>query len=308
MLEYLPIPAIIIGSLVYARWRRAYLTQVMVIANFFIFIYMFVLDYVGSQHFVPMMEAFTFQPLKFGDPFYIHTLFTSMFMHVHPFHLIGNVLVLYLIGLPLEERIGTRNWGIIYLAGGIAGTLMFYLFSMSANTYLLGASAAIFGIGGALLVLYPKDRIPMLLGPFFTTRAPVWAAVGIMFVVETVLVAMAVEDGTAHIAHVGGIVCGIFLAPVIVGKSAEKRRASLDFELLRRMVVKQEDAALLDKIEAETEPDVRRAWLEFFLKEAARCPKCRRRLGQGYEASGAIPGADGKKIDCECGESWDIRS
>ncbi len=306
MLEYIPIPAIIIGSLLYAWWRKAYLTQVIVIATFFIFTYVFALDYSGSPYFMEMVDAFTFQPLLFGRPEYLHTIFTSMFMHVHPFHLIGNVLVLYLIGLPLEERIGSRNWGIIYLASGLAATLLFWLFNMSSATYLLGASGAIYGIGGALLILYPKDRIPMFLGPFFSMRAPVWAAVGIMFVMETILVAMAVDDGTAHIAHIGGIVCGLFLAPLIVKKAVEKRKADLDFELLRQMVIKPEDAMLLDKIEAETEPDVRKAWLEFFLKEAARCPKCRRRLGEGYKKSGEVPGMRGKKIECECGQSYDI--
>ncbi|MFO7618817.1 MAG: rhomboid family intramembrane serine protease [Thermoplasmata archaeon] len=306
MLEYTPIPAIIIASLAYAWWRKAYLTQVIVIANFFIFLYMFVLDYSGSPYFMEMVDAFTFMPSRFGRLEYLPGFFTSMFMHVHPFHLIGNVLILYLIGLPLEERIGSRNWFAIYLASGIAATLLFFLFHMSSGSYLLGASGAIYGIGGALLILYPKDRIPMFLGPFFSTRAPVWAAVGIMFVMETILVAMAVDDGTAHIAHIGGIVCGILLAPAIVKKAVEKRKAGLDFEMLRRMVVKPEDSALLDKIENETEEDVRKAWLEFFLKEAARCPKCRRRLGEGYEKSGEVPGAQGKKIECECGQSYDI--
>ncbi|MBA3045465.1 MAG: rhomboid family intramembrane serine protease [Candidatus Thermoplasmatota archaeon] len=305
MLEYIPIPAIIIGSLAYAWWRKAYLTQVMVIANFFIFIYVFVLDNMASPLHNDMINAFTFMPSKFGDPLYIHTIFTSMFMHAHPFHLIGNVLVLYLIGLPLEERIGSKNWGIIYLVTGIAATMLFWLFHMSAYTYLLGASGAIFGIGGALLILYPRDRIPMFLGPIFSMRAPVWAAVGIMFVMETILVAMAVDDGTAHIAHVGGIVCGIFLAPILVRKATLKKKAYLDFDLLRKMALRPEDLQVLEKIENETEPDVRKAWLEFFMKEAARCPKCRRRLGESYAKDGKNP-ANEKIIECACGQSYDI--
>jgi hypothetical protein len=68
-------------------------------------------------------------------------------------------------------------------------------------------------------------------------------------------------------------------------------------------VVKKEDHQVVDKIENETEPDVKKAWLDFFLKEAARCPKCRRRLGEGYEKSGKSP-ADEPKITCACGESY----
>jgi membrane associated rhomboid family serine protease len=236
MLEYAPVPAIIIGSLTYAWWRRAYLTQVTVVANFLIFIYMFALDYSGSARFPGVFDAFTFVPARLGEPASLPSIAASMFMHIEPFHLIGNILVLYLIGLPLEERVGSKNWGIIYFASGLAATMLFWMFHPASESHLLGASGAIFGLGGALLILYPRDRIAMFLGPFFTTRAPVWAAVGIMFAVETFLVMMAVDDGTAHVAHVGGIVCGIFLAPLIVKKAAEKKkRENIDYELLRRM-------------------------------------------------------------------------
>ena len=255
MLEYLPIPAIIIGSLFYAWWRKAYLTQVMVISNFFIFLYVFILLWIGNPAGDRVADAFTFVPSRIGDLRYLHTIITSMFMHISPIHLIGNILVLYLIGLPLEERIGSGKWGTIYIAGGIAGTMLFYLFNPDSVSHLLGASGAIFGLGGALLILYPRDEIPMFLGPIFTTRAPVWAAVGIMFVMETVLVMMAVEDGTAHLAHIGGIVCGIFLAPAIASKVKKEKEIALDFELLRQMARKPEDMLMLDKIENETEKE-----------------------------------------------------
>ena len=296
MLEYLPIPAIIIGSLVYAKWKNAYLTQVMVIANFLVFIYVIGLYYVEQDMFYDMRSAFAFMPARFGNMWYMPSIITSMFMHADPFHLIGNILVLYLIGLPLEERIGTKNWGIIYFVTGICATMMFYVFHADSITYLLGASGAIYGLGGALLVLYPKDRIPMLIGPIFSTRAPVWLAVGIMFVVETFLVSMAVDDGTAHIAHVAGMVCGIIIAPGLLKVAVEEKENGLDFELLRKMARTDTEQQMVDKIENETEPDVRQAWLEFFFQDAARCPKCKRRLKE-YRP----------KITCECGETWKVR-
>ncbi len=305
MLELLPVPAIILGSLAYAWWRKAYLTQVMVIANFFIFLYVFYLGWSGSRHWDSVIEAYTFVPGRIADPVYIHTLVTSMYMHSMPMHLIGNVLILYLIGLPLEERVGSRTWGIVYIVSGVFATLLFLVFNLGEEVYLLGASGAIFGLGGALLILYPRDRIPMLLGPIFSTRAPVWAAIGILFVWETVLVVLGVEDGTAHIAHIGGFVCGLFLAPMLASKARKEREKILDFALLRRMVIKPEDGLLLDKVENETEPDVRKAWLEFFLKEAARCPKCRRHLAESYAKDGKNP-ADGGPIRCACGESYNI--
>ena len=296
MLEYLPIPAIIIGSLIYAKWKNAYLTQVMVIANFFIFLYVLALYYIEQPLYYDMRDAFTFMPARFGELAYLPSLITSMYMHADPFHLIGNILILYLIGLPLEERIGSKNWGIIYFVTGIAATMMFYLFHANSFSYLLGASGAIFGLGGALLILYPRDRIPMLIGPIFSSRAPVWLAVGIMFVVETFLVSMAVQDGTAHVAHVGGMVCGIFLAPILVKIVKDSSNSDLDIELLRQMARSNSDNLMIDKIEKETEEDVRQAWLEFFFQDAARCPNCKRRL-EDYRP----------KITCECGRTWKLR-
>jgi membrane associated rhomboid family serine protease len=306
MLEYIPIPAIIIGSLLYAWWKKAYLTQVMVISNFFIFLYVFLLIQMDNTAGDGMIEAFTFVPARIADPLYLPTIITSMYMHLSPIHLISNILILYLIGLPLEERIGSGKWGIIYIASGIAGTLLYFLFNLGSEVHLLGASGAIFGLGGALLILYSKDEIPMFLGPIFSSRAPVWAAVGIMFVWETVLVFLQVDDGTAHVAHIGGIVCGIFLAPAIVKKTIKAREINLDFPLLKQMALKPEDLLMVEKIENETELDVKKAWLEFYLKEAARCPKCRRHLGEGYEKSGKSPATPGAKIDCACGLSYNI--
>ena len=296
MLEYLPIPAIIIGSLIYAKWKNAYLTQVMIIANFFIFAYVFFFMRFDYWHGRDILEAFMFQPSRFGELISFPTLITSMFLHADPFHLIGNVLILYLIGLPLEERIGSKNWGIIYFSTGFIATMMFYMFHPTSTSFLLGASGAIYGIGGALLVLYPKDRIPMFIGPIFTSRAPVWLAVGSMFVLSTFLVMMAIDDGVAHLAHFGGIVSGIFLAPIIVKNKETQESAGLDYEMLRQMARSDTDKQMVDKIERETEADVRDAWLEFFFQDAARCPNCKRLLKE-YKP----------KITCECGKSWKVR-
>lgn len=295
MLETLPVLLIIIISLAYARWRNAYLTQVMVIANFVIFALVFLsvqIDYdFGSR----LIENNAFQPSSFGSIQSFLTIFTSMFLHYDPIHCIGNILILYLIGLPLEERIGSKNWGVIYFSTGFIATLLFYMFHPTSDSLLLGASGAIYGIAGALLILYPRDRIPMLIGPIFSTRAPVWAAVGIMLVMTTFLVMLSTNDGVAHLAHFGGIASGILIAHWVVG-SKEPDEEKMDYELLRKMVVRKEDNEVVDKIEKETEPEVQQAWLEFFFQHGARCPKCKRPLKE-YRP----------KITCECGETWKVK-
>jgi hypothetical protein len=117
----------------------------------------------------------------------------------------------------------------------------------------------------------------------------VWLAVGIMFAVETVLVMISIDDGVAHIAHIGGIVTGIIIAPLIV-KKREKKEVNLDYDVLRKMTIKEGDLAMVDKIESEDEEEVREAWLDYFFKNVARCPKCKRHVER----------AD--VIECECGQ------
>lgn len=299
MLEYLIFFTIIIVAIIFTAWRKAYLTQTLLLTNFFIFIYVFAMLYVPNQSANEMgdnlFNNLTFVPARFGQIEYVPTIFTSMFMHIDPAHLIGNMLILYLIGLPLEERIGTKKFAVIYSASGLLATLVFYVAHMTSISHLLGASGAIFGIAGALLILYPRDEIPMFLGIFFTARAPVWLAVGITIGVETVLTAISINDGVAHIAHLGGALCGLAIAPLIVKKELKKPKETFNFDNMRLLARTKEDVEMVNKIEAETEPDVRNAWLQFFFKEVARCPKCKRRVNYADE------------IKCECGQTVKLK-
>ena len=293
MLELLLIPVLIILSFLYVKFKKAYLTQVLIIANFIVFIVFVIVDQIGSPMAFSMYDNLTFVPARLGDIQYLPTIITSMFMHADPIHLIGNCLILYLIGLPLEERIGTRKWGIIYFVTGIAATLSFYVMNMDSGTHLLGASGAIFGIGGAMLVLYPKDKIPMFIGPIFIRNAPVWLAVGSLFVIETVLTMMVVQDNVAHIAHVGGAMAGIILAPMLVKHELAEARKVLDIDVLRALASTEEERDIITKIENEDVEDVKNAWLDQFFT-TVKCPSCETKI----ERAG--------KIKCSCGQEYQL--
>ncbi len=294
MIELLLVMVIITGCLAYGLWRRSYMSQVIIVANLLVFIYLFILSRQDYSLYFNVYDNLTFVPARISDIGYVPTIVSSMFMHADILHLIGNMLILYLLGLPLEERIGSKNWMIIYFATGIVATLCFWLLHMDSGSHLLGASGAIFGIGGAFLILYPRDKIPMLIGPLFTTRAPIWLAVGVMFVMESILVVSAIEDGIAHIAHVGGIICGIVIAPIIV-KVRTVRKLDFDYDAMRTLGRTDEDKELVDRIEKEGDEEIREAWLDFFFEKVARCPKCKRHVSRG------------EVIECECGTTVDLR-
>ncbi len=78
-------------------------------------------------------------------------LFTAMFLHYGPIHLGLNMLALYWFGTVVEGAIGHMRFLVLYLVSGLAGSAGALL--VTPNTPTVGASGAIFGILGALLIL-----------------------------------------------------------------------------------------------------------------------------------------------------------
>lgn len=102
------------------------------------------------------------------------TLFTNMFVHLDPFHIFFNMLILYWFGQVLEEYLGSRRFWAIYLYGGLAGGLLFllmynlvpYFHSDLARVTLMGASGAIYAVILAAATLLPNHTFfVFLLGP-----------------------------------------------------------------------------------------------------------------------------------------------
>ena len=81
------------------------------------------------------------------------------------------------------------------------------------NTLNIGASGAVFGIMGGFALLYPRDEIPMLLGPIFMHRVPVLLATIVFVAMETLYVGMNTQDGIGHGTHMASFVAGVLLAP-----------------------------------------------------------------------------------------------
>jgi membrane associated rhomboid family serine protease len=78
-------------------------------------------------------------------------LISAAFLHYGPFHLFMNMLVLYLFGPPLESLLGPARFLLLYIASGLAGSAGALL--MNPEVATVGASGAIYGLFGAMLVL-----------------------------------------------------------------------------------------------------------------------------------------------------------
>ena len=85
------------------------------------------------------------------------TVFTAMFLHGSVLHLAGNMLSLWIFGDNVEEVLGTARYVLLYLAGGVLGTLAQIAAGPDSLVPTLGASGAIAGVMGAYVVWFPAQ-------------------------------------------------------------------------------------------------------------------------------------------------------
>jgi len=128
----------------------------------------------------------------------------SMFAHSGFEHILFNMLALFMFGTVLENRVGSNKFLFIYLASGVLGAIGFMLFS-SPFDMALGASGAIYGVIGALVLLEPNLTVY-----FYGIPIPMYAAGPIYALIE--LFALGSVDSIAHSAHLLGFFGGLALA------------------------------------------------------------------------------------------------
>ena len=155
------------------------------------------------------------------------TFITSMFMHGSTGHLLGNMIFLFFIGGMLEQLIGWRRFLAVYFVSGLIGGLL-VLFFIPEYTSVVGASGAIFGVLGALVILRPWeiiyfDFIPVpviIFGGFYVL-------INLLAMMGYPLAVAYVGEGVAYSAHFGGAIGGIafgLYARFVEKKHIERRR------------------------------------------------------------------------------------
>jgi membrane associated rhomboid family serine protease len=161
------------------------------------------------------------------------SLLSFMFLHGGFWHLISNMLFLYIFGDNVEDRLGHINYLLFYIACGITSGLCHLTFNIQSNTPTIGASGAVAGVMGAYLILYPRSKIltliPIIFIPYFI-ELPAFFFIGSWFVLQLLNAASSLGSAS-HIAwwaHIGGFVFGIIflkLSPFIPGtKFSDKMR------------------------------------------------------------------------------------
>lgn len=142
------------------------------------------------------------------------TLITSIFLHGSLAHLMLNGFALALFGSILENIIGSKKFLFLFFISGIFANIPSIIFYNSS----LGASGAIFGIMGCLVVLRPKMTIWMNFMP-----VPMWLA-AIIWALQDVfgIFVPSYNPGIANFAHLGGLFFGLIYGFYIRPKDKNK--------------------------------------------------------------------------------------
>jgi len=171
---------------------------------------------------------------------------TAMFVHVGILHLATNMWCLWNLGLLAEPLMGSFGLFAVYILTGAAGNLlstaknwMFPIHDASGALYFqagAGASGAVFGIAGALIVLLRSKLLPVPPDEVRRLRKSV-----IYFAAINLLIGLSINFGSGftgvevdNSAHIGGFLCGLLFAAPMVPRIGSPRS---DFQFKLRLTV-----------------------------------------------------------------------
>lgn len=142
------------------------------------------------------------------------TLLSYMFLHLGFFHLLSNMIWLFFLGQLFVQFLGEKKLWTVYIAGGLAGAVLYILFfnifpvfeEVAPISKALGASASVMAIVAAVGTYAPNYSIRLLfLGDVKLKYIAIFA-----FVLDVISISNANSGG--HIAHIGGALLGFFFA------------------------------------------------------------------------------------------------
>lgn len=133
------------------------------------------------------------------------TIITNLFVHGSFGHIILNMISLYFLGRFLLQMVGENKFLLVYFLGGIAGNVLYlleiaYFAPALAGVPAIGASGAIFALGGALMIMAPGLRVFIIPIPI---PVPLWIALVIFLLLSFAI------PGIAWQAHLGGLLLGL---------------------------------------------------------------------------------------------------
>jgi rhomboid protease GluP len=182
--------------------------------------------YLAQQVMGPSLtfELASFGPAIEGGEWY--RLITPVLVHASPLHILMNMLVLFVYGPNVEEAFGSMRFLVFYVLCGISGSAFSYALGSGAPS--VGASGAIFGIVGVLLVYLYNRRSQQFIAQYLR---------GILTFLGLNLVLGFVIPNVDVMAHLGGLVAGVILALGFDRRGGAEAKSSPALRLVTTLAV-----------------------------------------------------------------------
>lgn len=173
---------------------------------------------------IPALFTERIQELSFFGLIY-PPLVTSFFLHGSWFHVLSNMLYLWIFGDNIEDKLGPFRFIVFYLLSGVIANLAHILTDPHSTIPLVGASGAVAGILGAYFITFPRAKITSLIFIFFFITVRKIPAVFFLFFWFIIQVFNGISslggmgNNVAWWAHIGGFLTGIVLMTLLKKKN-----------------------------------------------------------------------------------------
>ncbi len=200
--------------------KTPWVTIAIIVVNVIVFVYELMLDAGGQLD--AAIRSWAVVPYYVTHKFSLDSaldMIRAMFMHGGWWHLIGNMVYLWVFGDNVENAFGSALYALFYFACGLVATVVQVAISPNSMIPVLGASGAIAGVLGAYILFFPRARIISLVpfGYFMRLVAvPAYISLGFWFIIQLFngVLSLGIEaaGGVAWFAHIGGFLAGLGMA------------------------------------------------------------------------------------------------
>lgn len=203
-------------------WAYAPATYLLVGINVLVFVAMVL---TGVSPLDPSPEALLHWGANYGG--YVlfgewHRIVTATFVHVGLVHLATNMWCLWNLGLLGEPLLGPFGMVAVYLLSGAAGNLL----SVAVHPDIVGAGAsgAVFGLAGVLIMLLKSPRLPIPASELKGLRKSVIYFALMNFAIGASSLIFRTAIRIDNMAHLGGFLCGLLLGLLLIPRIGSERR------------------------------------------------------------------------------------
>jgi len=198
------------------RFGFPFATVAIIVLNAMVFGYEMSLLLLDEDSFLQFINTFGTVPFDIIQRQGLGALsvLTATFVHGDPFHILGNMVFLWVFGRKVEDLTGSFNFLFFYLLCGILAGVASILSQLESPRPSIGASGAVSGVMAAYMLFYLRQRVRTLIfiGPIpIVPRIPAGVLIGYWLLLQALYIELGLSTGVDYWAHMGGFGAGVLL-------------------------------------------------------------------------------------------------